>query len=135
VEDARDFDHALTLLTNTRLATSALFTLVGTDNDQRVVVERSPRRHALRWPRGTEPLVTTNNYRLLEQPSASAGNALTASTCLRFESLSRLFADHRSQQVVDDVKLLYALTDSSVIQTITAQHIIFRPRSGTARLF
>jgi len=136
VEDAHDFDHALDLLAKTTLMTSALFTLVGTENDQRVVVERSPRGHALRWPRGTDPLVITNDYRLLEQPTpATAGNALNASTCLRFESLSRFFADHRSEQAVDDVKLLYALTDPSVIQTITAQHIIFRPRPGTARLF
>ncbi len=135
VEDARDFDHALEMLKRTTLMTSALFTLVGRDNHQRVVVERSSRQHALRWPEGNQPLVTTNNFRLLGQTSRELGHSLTATTCQRFESLSHFFADHRAEQDIDDDKLLYALTDPSVIQTITAQHVLFRPRLGTARLF
>ena len=42
VEDAADFADALRMLAGQRLTTSALFTLVGSKNDQRVVIERAP---------------------------------------------------------------------------------------------
>jgi hypothetical protein len=135
VEDACDFDQALALLANQKLATSALFTLVGTENRQRVVIERSPRRHALRWPTGDEPLVTTNDYRLLSQPTEQAGHRLYESTCHRYDALCRFFASHRPEQDVEDSRLLYVLSDPSVIQTITAQHVIFRPQLEQSRLF
>ena len=41
IEDARDFDEALAMLRDQRLTAPALFTLVGTDNEQRVVIERN----------------------------------------------------------------------------------------------
>jgi hypothetical protein len=135
VEDARDFDQALALLANKTLATSALFTLVGTENRQRVVIERSPRHHALRWPTGDEPLVTTNDFRLMYQPTEQSGHRLYESTCHRYDALCHSFAGHRPEQDVDDTRLLYVLSDPSVIQTITAQHVIFRPRRDESRLF
>src|SRR5207237_1931878 len=46
LEDARDFDDALRLLSEQTLAAPALFTLAGRDNAQRVVLERTPTRHA-----------------------------------------------------------------------------------------
>src|SRR5262245_21638501 len=49
VEDARDFDSALQMLSTQRLTSPALFTLAGVANDQRVVIERTPTKHALRW--------------------------------------------------------------------------------------
>ena len=41
LEDATDFDHALKAITSQRLACSGLITLVGEENEQRVVVERN----------------------------------------------------------------------------------------------
>ena len=35
---------------------------------------------------------------------------------------------------IDDTELLYALTDQQVIQDITAQHVLIRPRQGSIRL-
>jgi hypothetical protein len=135
LEDARDFDDALQMLSHQTLAAAALFTLVGSRNEQRVVIERTPTRYAPRWPKGDEPLVATNDYRLLFRPEVHAGSEIYETTCTRYDALCRFFAGHRSGQKVDDAALLYILSDATVIQEITAQHIIMRPAEGTIRLF
>jgi hypothetical protein len=129
LEDAPDFDGALHSLSEQRLTVSALFTLVGSENRQRVVIERSPTRCALRWPNGDEPLLTTNDYRLLFQ------SEIQPPTCSRYDALCEFFADQRPDREIEDDALLYVLTDPRVIQDITAQHIIMRPRSLKTRLF
>lgn len=135
VEDARDFKEALTMLSEENLAAAGLFTLVGTRNDQRVVIERTPTRHALRWPEGDEPLITTNHYRLLSESQEEGDDVLYRTTCYRHDALARFFRGHRADRHIDDTGLLYALSEPSVIQGITAQHIVMRPGSGGIRLF
>jgi hypothetical protein len=135
LEDAQDFDDALHMLTDQTLAAPALVTLVGIRNDQRVVVERTPTRHAHRRPHGDEPLLATNDYRLLSHSEQHGVTGLYETTCSRYDALCRFFAGHRADREVEDAALLYALSDSEVIQGITAQHIILRPRRGEARLF
>ena len=135
IEDAVDFDAAVRLLADQRLITSALFTLVGTDNRQRVVIERTPTRSALRWANGDAPLVATNDYRMLFRPETHEGLEIYESTCSRYQALCEFFASQRPECEFDDNALLYILSDPRVIQGITAQHIIMRPRSRQIRLF
>jgi hypothetical protein len=135
IEDARDFDEALRMLTEQTLASPALFTLVGSHNNQRVVIERTPTRHAHRWPRGDEPLITTNDYRLLFRPEVHDESEIYRTTCNRHEALTCFFDRHRADQEVEDTAVLYILSDPAVIQSITAQHIILRPRQREVRLF
>jgi len=135
LEDARDFDEALRLLTDQHLAVGGLITLVGCDNKQRVVVERTPKRHGLRWPNGDEPLIATNDYRLLFKPATCEELEVCRTTCSRFDALQEFFASHRPDRDVEDAELLYILSDPRVIQEITAQHIVFRPRDQAARLY
>jgi hypothetical protein len=135
LEDAASFEAALRMLAEQRLAAPALFTLVGSRNEERVVVERTPTRHALRWAERDAPLVATNDYRQLAAPSAGTGMEIYETTCHRYEALTRFFACHRPDREVEDAALLYVLSDPDVIQGITAQHIILRPRQGTVRLF
>jgi hypothetical protein len=135
LEDADDFDEALAMVRDQTLTSGGLITLVGTRNDQRVVVERTPNRHALRWARGDEPLFTTNDYRLLARLEMHDGPVIYQTTCSRYEALCRHFAGHRADREAEDAALLYILSEPSVIQTITAQHVILRPRHGTVRLF
>ena len=135
LEDARDFDHALQLLSRQTLTVAALFTLVGSANEQRVVVERTPTRHALRWPSGDAPLIVTNDYRLLHPPQSHGGAEIYETTCSRYDALCAFFAGQRGDLEVDDAALLYILSDPAVIQQITAQHIIMRPRQEIIRVF
>ena len=140
IEEAKDFDDALKRLKDTKLITSALFTLAGVENHQRVVIERTPTRHALRWADGDRPLITTNHYCLLKEEEADAPFSdgatgdLYLTACFRFDWLRDFFRDHSPRQTIDDATLLYALTDPNVIQSITAQHIIMRPKLGEIRM-
>lgn len=135
IEDADGFDEAVEQLSEQHIVVGALLTVVGTENDQRVVIERSPRRFAHRRAEGNEPLFATNDYRKLFRTETHDDMEIYRTTCTRFERLERLFADHRPNDEVEDARLLYALTDASVIQGITAQHIILRPREQSVRLF
>jgi hypothetical protein len=135
LEDARDFDDALKMVAQQTLASPALVTLVGSRNDQRVVVERTPTRSALRWAAGDRALVATNDYRVLVQAGEEKLGDLGHTACSRYEALTRFFAGHGADQDVEDAALLYVLSDPAIIQGITAQHIILRPRTAEARLF
>ena len=135
LEDARDFDEAVDMVANQTLAAPALVTLVGSRNEQRVVVERTPTRSALRWAAGDQALVATNDYRMLNQASPHKLLDLTYTACSRYEALCRFFAGHGADQDIEDAALLYVLSDPTVLQGITAQHIILRPRQGAVRLF
>lgn len=135
LEDARDFDDAVRMVTDTHLTVGGLITLVGTENSQRVVVERTPKRHALRWPNADEPLVVTNDYRLLTRPKDCVELEVCRTTCSRYDACCEFFGSHTADRDVDDTELLYRLSDARVMQTITAQHVILRPRDQSARLF
>jgi hypothetical protein len=132
LEEARDFENAVAMLTQARLASPGLFTLVGTRNDERIVIERTPRRHALRRPENGGPLFATNHYREMDDPPVRDDGE---SICTRFEALERRFGDHSPDEAIEDDALLYALADPAVIQEITAQHIIMRPRTATIRMW
>lgn len=134
LDDARDFDDALQRLRTQRLTLAGLFTLVGRENHQRVVIERSPREAALRWPEGDQPLVTTNHYQVMNVERGPLAFGLTGTSADRCASLASLIADCEGKSPSDE-RLLFALTDGRVIQSITAQHVIARPTSNSLRVF
>lgn len=141
IEYADGFDHALDLLSHEALMSPALFTLVGGSRevDQRIVIERSPTRCALRRPQGDAALITTNDYRALFD-GAHAGDALGDSACSRFDALrARCAAWPQDGRSIRDEDLLLALTDPNVQMEITCQHVLMRPgranRHETLRVY
>jgi hypothetical protein len=136
IEDAIDFKDALTRLSRQRLTTGALFMLVGSKNEERVVIERAPKRHVLRWAKEGEPLVTTNNYQILDVSTVLADAwHLAQTSCGRYDRLLHLASKPRSTATYTDEELLFWLTDVQVRQEITAQHVLIRPSRGEMRLF
>jgi len=128
LEQSDGFSDALKRVSSEPLVTGGLISVVGTKNEQRVVVERAPRRHALRWAKGDEPLMATNHYRMLDIPSED----LLAGTCSRFDRLKKMAG---KQKQISDETLLGILADKEVRQEITAQHVIMRPALNEMRLF
>jgi isopenicillin-N N-acyltransferase-like protein len=126
LDEADSFADAVRRATHMRLASSALLTLVGTRNHQRVCIERSPTGHRQRWARGDQPLLVTNHYRRLAPPRF----------CHRYDYLSRhvprLLSEPRPPCAEE---LLGLLCDANVKQDITAQHILICPATSTFRLF
>jgi hypothetical protein len=123
LDEARSFDEAVRLTCSERLACSALITLAGTANAQRVCVERTAREHRLRWAEGDRPLVVTNHYRRLEAPDA----------CPRYEYLERHAPSLRASPGAEE--LLALLRHDDVRQSITAQHVLACPATETFRCF
>lgn len=130
LEDATGFDDALERVCAARLASSCLVTLVGCENDQRVVVERTPRKHALRRAEGDAPLVATNHALELPATSPAPTGELFATSPARYERLDALA---RALGEPTDEALLAALTDPGVRLASTCQHAIARPRAGALR--
>ncbi len=137
LEDCQDFEQARQRLVETPLATSALLTLVGCENSQRVVIERSPSDAAERWATDDAPLVVTNHYLILEQPKPQGGYAamLERTACGRFDALTESLTGPQRQETLSDERLLQTLTDPRVQQQITAQHVIARPSQNSLRVF
>jgi hypothetical protein len=133
LEQASGFDDAVDRLSTQRLASACIVMVVGTENHERVVVERSPTKFAIRRPQSDEPLVATNHYVGIDS-EAPADHLLAASACARSERLTEITSASPASFGNDDEGLLYALTDSGVMMAITAQHTILRPREGAARL-
>jgi len=130
LEDAHDFKEALEWVSTQTLATSALITLAGTENGERVIVERSPTKAALRWGEAGKPLFVTNHYREL-YPTAGDER----SWCSRYNRICELTEGFDAARELTDDLLLYGLSDPAVMQTITAQHILMRPRQREMKLF
>ncbi len=130
LETASGFDAAVDRLAGESLASGGMFTVVGSTNEQRVVVERSPSRSALRSPRGDEPLVTTNDYRALTGVGHADDNELGSSSCGRFDRLTALAAKGPAGESWSDGALLAMLTDPEVEMQITCQHVVMRPRAA-----
>jgi hypothetical protein len=135
IEDAENFAEAQAMLSKQKLTTSALFTLVGTRNEERVVIERAPKRFALRHAKADEPLITTNHYQALDQPTTLPVWSVGQTACSRLDRLSLLARSRRRGEPPTNDELLYWLTDQRVLQQITAQHVIIRPATSELRLW
>jgi len=135
LEEAADFANAVQMLSEQPLVVSGLLTVVGTRNDERVIIERTPRRHAQRWGEEGRPLIATNDFRALHKPQTHELGDIYQTTCSRYEALSRLVREPASLDPSGDSGLLYILSDPAVIQEVTAQHVIVRPQQREIRLF
>jgi isopenicillin-N N-acyltransferase-like protein len=117
LDHANGFDEAFEMISATPLMSGGLITIVGSRNEQRAIVERTPSSAKVRSPRGDEPLIATNHYRLHS----------AIPECSRYAWLS---ANANSSK--DPMELL---TNENVKQTITSQHIIMQPALKKMYLF
>lgn len=139
LQNATNFDHAVRMLSGRKLIMSGLFTVVGTANDQRVCIERTPTRAKLRQADDDGPLVTTNRYIAFDDAGRDTKETDSEDffdcTCSRYENLLRLAGAIGPDMRGDSAALLTALTDETVRQEITAQHVIMQPRTNRIELY
>lgn len=135
LEMAETFEDAMALLAETPLASDALLLLTGVENGQAVVVERTPKRYALRWAEAGAVWVT-NDYRKLsavdEDSNTLAG--LQESSCRRFDRIGELL--ERAPSIAPSLleECLEYLSDQAVKMGITVQQMAFSARSGDYRV-
>ncbi len=136
LEGAASYTDAYEMICHAELASPCLVMLVGTENNERVVIERAPRRHAVRRARPGDALVVTNDFRVLDEQSTALsadGHGLYRSACGRYEALGNQFESREVDPDSDDA-MLYALSHPDVRMQITAQQMVFRPRENRSKL-
>ncbi|QDU55412.1 C45 family autoproteolytic acyltransferase/hydolase [Aeoliella mucimassa] len=132
IDDCRSFDQAVERVAQQSLAAPCLVTIVGTENHQRVCVERTPTTCCIRRAEGDDPLLTTNHYQADEDDLELDAGSLGSTSCGRLAAMQQLLpTDCRA---MPDDELLYVLSDSQVRLGITAQHIVMRPRENRMQL-
>ena len=128
LDDAESYDHAVEMLSFQRLAAPAIFTIVGTENHQRLIIERTKLDFAHRRVTGNQPLYTTNHFNKLPKPVIENPGQLFKTSFRRFDGLCTLLGDQPTgDRIYSDEELLEVLTHEQILQDITAQHVIMRP--------
>ena len=128
LETAESFDEAVDRLSDTAIASDCLLLVSGTENAQRVVIERTPTQHAHRFGVAGEPLQVTNDYLALEGRRDTPANELMATSCGRYDRIAELLG---STPPKDLETCLDLLGDDCVQMEITVQQMAFSARSGT----
>lgn len=120
LENANSFEEAKGMLSKTEIASDCLLMLVGTQADEMVVIERTPRKYALRYPQNGY-LIVTNNYREFAN-TVKTDDVLQQSSCGRFDRTNELL----SIKTPDTAKTcLEILSDNNVKMGITVQQMVF----------
>lgn len=130
LEDAGSFEEAVTMVSTEHLMAPGLITIVGTNNDQRVCVERSQTSHFQRWAEPEKVLCTTNNYIKLFD-----GKDFADMLDGRLDAMKDLTKHMDGHSDVEDETILSILTNPDVIQENTAQHVISRPSTQTMKVW
>ena len=91
LEHARDFNHALRLLSETPVASDSLLLLTGVRPGQMAVIERTPTRHGVRRP-ASSSLCVTNDYHVINAETGAPLSELAATSCGRYERIRWLVA-------------------------------------------
>jgi hypothetical protein len=126
LEQARSFEAALALLTESPLPCDCLLLLTGTRSGELVVIERTSSRHAIRHARDGYVCVT-NGYRQLTGGLGGTASELLATSCQRLERIEALIANERPRNPRDCFRYL---TDPEVQMQITVQQMVFRAATG-----
>ena len=129
LEKAETFDEAITILSETTIASDCLLMVVGVRKGENVVIERTPTTFSIRKPIGNS-LIATNEYlSLTENKQTNDTLQLTAS------------GRHKRVEVLVKTNLLKStedyfdiLSDDEVKMGITVQQMVFNPLNGDIHL-
>lgn len=131
LEEESNFVSARDRLTNTTIASDCLLLLSGVENDEKVVIERTPKRSAHRG-QSDDFVVVTNDYKVLDNSTpGTAQNTLQATSCGRFDSAGRLLS---SQEKYDEKTCMAILKNPDVMMEITMQQMVFHNKTGEISL-
>jgi hypothetical protein len=119
------------VLRDTPIASDCLLLVTGARRGEMVVIERTPRRAALRFEEGGV-LVVTNDYRTLSSGFfAAAEGELQRTACKRFDRASTLIRESRP---IEPEACLAILRDRDVPMDLTVQQMVMRASTGALRV-
>lgn len=120
------YAEAVATLAACPLSCDCLLLLVGTENGQRCVIERTPTRAAVRNA-DSNAIVVTNDYRVLTSGSSTQRTLLEATSCSRFDRLTSLLASAAPHSA--DECFAY-VSDPQVRMDMTVQQMAMSPCEG-----
>ena len=126
LEEASDYRDAVEMLKSTPIAADCLLLVSGTRKGEMCVIERTPRRGAVRRPE-SDFLVVTNDYRVLEDAAFDWGSDLESTSCSRFERVEQLILRSRPRDERDCFRIL---SDAQVQNEITMQQMVMCAGTG-----
>lgn len=131
LDGCANYSEARKSLETKEIASDCLLLLSGIKENEFAVIERTPTRFATR--KGTDSIVVTNDYKLLEDSGkSSVDNILSTTSCGRFDRATELLREN-SMSSIDHC--LDVLKDESVQMNITVQQMVFDNRSGELKVF
>ena len=129
LETCNSFEEAKERLENTAIICDCLLLLSGIKSDEKVVIERTPKRTETRISK-EDFIVVTNDYKKLQNGRA-AGNILQATSCSRYDTATKLLS---KQEIQYEEECMSVLQDKNVIMGITVQQMVFNVNTGAIEL-
>jgi len=128
LDQETSFYSARERLEISNIASDCLLLLSGLTPEERVVIERTPKRFASRESLDNV-LVVTNDYKTLENTN-KAGGLLQSTSCGRFDRATELL----KSEVTAPQECLKILQDDDIMMGITVQQMCFNTATGEIEL-
>ena len=130
LESAENFEEAVHLLSTIPIASDCLLMVCGVRESEMVVIERTPTKAMIRWSENGN-IRATNDYKLIGTSNESAVDALTETSCGRYNRMGELL----KHEIASPLELHGILNDPKVRMEITMQQMYFHPKTGEYGLF
>lgn len=131
LETAASFDQAVKILSEEQILSDCLLLVVGVNNGEMVVIERTPTRSAIRYPEGDFIVVANDYIKFKDIPGNNGQNdyhGIQTSSCGRYTRATELLAQGLPKKPLDCYDIL---TDPEVrMGKITDQQMIMCPATG-----
>ncbi len=145
LEHSNSFSDAVKILSETEIVSDCLLLVAGTNPEEQAVIERAPKRCAVRTPNNQQNqnfLVVTNDYKKLEiddnKNTNNSSNILQSTSCHRYDSCTlELMLNNENENEnheFDSHRCLEILSDENIKMTITVQQMAFNVNSGEITL-
>ncbi|WP_196887840.1 C45 family autoproteolytic acyltransferase/hydolase [Aureivirga sp. CE67] len=123
--NCNSFSEAEEILKNTTIICDCLLLLSGTKSDEKIVIERTPKRAEIRKPEKNH-IVVTNDYKKLENTNFSQ-NLLQETSCGRFNKTDELLNQKNPENLEDCISIL---KNPEIQMGITVQQMVFNNNTG-----
>lgn len=130
LEGCHSFKDAKSIVQETPIISDCLILLSGAQKEEKVVIERTPTRCAIRTSK-EDHIIVTNDYKLLTNEIVSEGNILRDTSCGRYNTTQELL---REQTPQDTMACLEILKNEDVMMGITVQQMVFEINTGAITL-
>lgn len=128
LEKVNEFDKAVKILSETPIASDCLLMVIGVEENQSVVIERTPTRFELREPENGI-ITVTNEY--LKIDNKMTNDSLQETASCRYRRVLELYKENEPKSSSDCFRIL---SDDRVKMNITMQQMLLYPATGEIEL-